>query len=129
MLNKVLAIILFIFYSVLVITSANIVLAEDYNFIDNSGLKETGIKTGHTDDGKIKRDIDMTIGTVIQSALSFLGVVFLILMIYGGFLWMTAQGNEFMDDRAGKRRAGRQGKKFDYRGGNWFNYSSIRLRD
>ena len=37
---------------------------------------------------------DTIIGTIIQSALSFLGVIFLILMIYGGYLWMTAQGNE-----------------------------------
>ncbi len=34
------------------------------------------------------------IQTAIQVALSFLGVIFLILMIYGGFLWMTAAGND-----------------------------------
>ncbi len=31
---------------------------------------------------------------VIKMLLSFLGVLFLVLMIYGGFLWMTARGNE-----------------------------------
>jgi Type IV secretion system pilin len=34
------------------------------------------------------------IGVVIKAFLSFLGVLFLVLMIYGGFLWMTARGNE-----------------------------------
>lgn len=34
------------------------------------------------------------ISQFIQILLSFLGVIFLILMIYGGFLWMTARGNE-----------------------------------
>lgn len=34
------------------------------------------------------------IASFIQILLSFLGVIFLILTIYGGFLWMTARGNE-----------------------------------
>jgi hypothetical protein len=34
------------------------------------------------------------VAQVIQIALSFLGVIFLILMIYGGFIWMTGRGNE-----------------------------------
>lgn len=33
-------------------------------------------------------------GTVIGSLLSVMGVIFFILMTYGGFLWMTARGNE-----------------------------------
>lgn len=32
--------------------------------------------------------------TLIQILLSFLGVIFIILMVYGGYLWMTAHGNE-----------------------------------
>ena len=34
------------------------------------------------------------ISSYITLVLSFLGVIFLILTIYAGFLWMTAQGNE-----------------------------------
>lgn len=33
-------------------------------------------------------------GQIIGIILSFVGVVFLILMIYAGILWMTARGNE-----------------------------------
>ncbi len=31
---------------------------------------------------------------IVQWVLSFVGVLFLILMIWGGFTWMTASGNE-----------------------------------
>lgn len=33
-------------------------------------------------------------GQIIGTALSFVGVLFLILMIYAGIMWMTAQGND-----------------------------------
>lgn len=33
-------------------------------------------------------------GQIIGTVLSFVGVLFLILMIYAGILWMTAQGND-----------------------------------
>lgn len=42
-----------------------------------------------------------TIGTVISVLLSLLGVILLILMLYGGVLWMTAGGS----DRVKKARA------------------------
>jgi len=35
-----------------------------------------------------------TAGAVINVFLSLLGIIFLILILYGGFLWMTAAGNE-----------------------------------
>lgn len=44
----------------------------------------------------------MTISLIIQIALSFLGVIFLILTIYGGFLWMTAGGDNGKVDEAKK---------------------------
>ena len=34
------------------------------------------------------------IGKIVGAALAFIGILFFILMIYGGFLWMTARGNE-----------------------------------
>ena len=33
-------------------------------------------------------------GTVIGYLLAFVGVIFFVLMLYGGFLWMTSRGNE-----------------------------------
>jgi hypothetical protein len=39
-------------------------------------------------------DLTETIGNIIKIVLTFLGIVFLILVIYGGYIWMTAHGNE-----------------------------------
>ncbi|XOU93978.1 MAG: Ig-like domain-containing protein [Candidatus Kerfeldbacteria bacterium] len=39
-------------------------------------------------------DLESTIINIIQWALGFLGLVAVIMMIYGGFIWMTAAGNE-----------------------------------
>ena len=38
----------------------------------------------------------------ISFVLSFVGVIFLVLMIYGGFIWMTAKGNEGEVEKAKK---------------------------
>lgn len=35
-----------------------------------------------------------TIAEIIKVVLGFLGIIFLVLIIYAGFLWMTAAGNE-----------------------------------
>lgn len=37
---------------------------------------------------------DIIVSTVLTTVLSLLGVVFLVLMVYGGYLWMTARGDE-----------------------------------
>jgi len=39
-------------------------------------------------------DLMEIIGTVISLALGLLGVIFLVLMIYAGYNWMTARGEE-----------------------------------
>ncbi len=44
--------------------------------------------------------VDVLVSTIINVALSFLGVIFLVLMIYGGYLWMTARGNEQQAQKA-----------------------------
>lgn len=41
-----------------------------------------------------KSDLANIIGTGINVALSLVGLIFLILMVYAGYLWMTAQGDE-----------------------------------
>lgn len=46
--------------------------------------------------GGLKNDVSLgtRIGTIINGILSIIGVVMLVLFIYGGFTWMTAGGNE-----------------------------------
>ncbi|MBP9827671.1 Ig-like domain-containing protein [Patescibacteria group bacterium] len=46
------------------------------------------------------RSLPQIIGTIINVFLGFLGVIFLILVIYSGFLWMTAGGDDEKVNRA-----------------------------
>lgn len=63
--------------------------------IDYGGaLRGVGDDAGFSENGIPKSDILTTIGTIINVALGLLGVVLLVITIYAGFLWMTAQGNE-----------------------------------
>lgn len=41
-----------------------------------------------------KQRLAQFIGMIISFILGFLGVIFMILIIYSGILWMTARGNE-----------------------------------
>jgi Zn-dependent protease with chaperone function len=40
------------------------------------------------------RDIRNGVMSIIQYALGFLGIIAIVLMLYGGFLWLTSAGNE-----------------------------------
>ncbi|NCF74981.1 MAG: hypothetical protein GWO87_00625 [Xanthomonadaceae bacterium] len=40
-----------------------------------------------------KTEMEPVLGKIIKTLISFLGVVFFVLIIYGGFIWMTAGGN------------------------------------
>ncbi len=40
------------------------------------------------------KSIAEIVGAIIGAFLSFLGIIFLCLIIYGGFIWMTSGGNE-----------------------------------
>ncbi len=66
------------------------------------GLKKTGAGSGHTELTEINKGPENVIGLVIQTVLSFLGVIFLGLMIYAGYIWMMARGNEQDVDKAKK---------------------------
>ncbi len=44
--------------------------------------------------------LNSKIGSIIGVVLSFVGVIFLILMIYAGLVWMTAQGNQEQVNKA-----------------------------
>ncbi|PIZ54742.1 hypothetical protein COY25_01825 [Candidatus Uhrbacteria bacterium CG_4_10_14_0_2_um_filter_41_7] len=47
-------------------------------------------------------DLPSFIGSIINIVLSFLGVIFLVLTIYAGFLWMTAGGKPEQTETARK---------------------------
>jgi hypothetical protein len=60
-----------------------------------AGLEGAGYKTTDTTNTPEK-----IISTIINVVLGFLGVIFLFLIIYAGFMWMTARGNEQQLDKA-----------------------------
>jgi hypothetical protein len=59
-----------------------------------NGLNATLDATGDENKELLKKsdDIENSAAKVIATILSFVGVAFLILMIYGGVLWMISQG-------------------------------------
>ncbi len=62
------------------------------------GLNETAGQVSafkeQTTNVDYKNFLQTQAGQIISVVLSFVGVLFLILMIYAGITWMTAQGNE-----------------------------------
>lgn len=60
-----------------------------------------GLDTAAGGTGLIQKATPQQItGTVIGSVLSLLGVIFFLLIFYGGIRWMLAQGNEAEVDKA-----------------------------
>lgn len=55
---------------------------------------ETGLTGGDED------SLMTTVGTLINVALSLLGIVFLLLTLYAGWLWMTAAGDSKQTGKA-----------------------------
>jgi type IV secretory pathway VirB2 component (pilin) len=52
---------------------------------NNSGVEGSGLST---------KDLKSSINAIIGWALGSLGLIAVILIIYGGFMWLTAAGNE-----------------------------------
>ena len=44
--------------------------------------------------GSGTQDVRVTIATIVKSAMSLLGIVAVLIILYGGFKWMTSQGSE-----------------------------------
>lgn len=66
--------------------------------LDNAiggGANGTGTNVG------LNRDLSKTISLVVTAVLSLVGTVFLVLTIYAGILWMTAQGKDEQIEKAG----------------------------
>lgn len=59
-------------------------------------LEETGVGPSGAGD-----QLPVIVGNIVRALITTLGLVFLVLLIYGGFLWMTARGDS---DKAGKAK-------------------------
>lgn len=61
------------------------------NYIDQSGILPG-----------TEKNPERVVGVLIYTLLGFLGILFFVLIIYGGFLWMTARGAEDQITKAKK---------------------------
>lgn len=62
------------------------------DFLSDEFSDSTGLGTS---------DLQTTIGSLIRVALGFLGVIAVCIVLYGGFKWMTAGGN---DEKVGEAK-------------------------
>jgi hypothetical protein len=67
--------------------------------VDNSGLESIGGTAGF-DTSADGDQLYTTVGSLIQFGLSLLGIICLFLVLYAGFLWMTAGGDDGKVDEA-----------------------------
>ncbi len=64
--------------------------------LDDGHLEEAGRNATYT----TSQSLEDTIGILISVVLGLLGVIFLILTLYAGFLWMTSAGDSKKVDQA-----------------------------
>ena len=73
--------------------------ADTVNDSSNKKLQSLGESLyGKTDASK--QDAVVIIGGIIKAAISVLGIVFVLLTVYAGYLWMTARGDEGKVEKA-----------------------------
>lgn len=61
-------------------------------------LQNVGTQSGYSEADETT--LATTLGIIVSAVLSLLGIVFIILIIYGGILWMTAIGKENQVEKA-----------------------------
>lgn len=59
--------------------------------------KSAGLQTGS---GAAGDRLPIIVGNLIRTFISLLGVIFLVLIVYGGWLWLTARGDKERVEKA-----------------------------
>ena len=77
--------------------SFNFVLASE-GF--NTSLEQAAQGTGHISDNTTNLEISVMIGLTIKILLGLVGIIFMVLIIYAGYTWMLARGNETESQKA-----------------------------
>ncbi len=60
----------------------------------------TNLGTAGKKAGTSETQVDVVAGQIIFTALSFVGLIFLVLTVYAGYLWMTARGDSGQIEKA-----------------------------
>ena len=88
-----------LYYSLLVVVpmlaAPHTILAQSDDPYGVNDLGDAGVELGDA-------DINDTIASIINIVLSFLGVLATLIILFGGFKWMTSQGNTEKVDEARK---------------------------
>lgn len=92
---------LFVVSLTLVLSLPFLALAQISNESVGSKLEQVGIGAGFSQADEYS--VSRTIGIIISTLLSFLGVIFIILVVISGYQWMTAGGNEEQVKKAQSR--------------------------
>lgn len=89
--------------SVFLMSFASISLAGDYGLNKTIGANTSSLEKAFNVKAVNSGSADFLstrLGSIVGTLLSFLGVLFMALVIYGGILWMTARGNEQQVEKA-----------------------------
>ena len=89
---------LFLTFSASPVLSQN--LKDAFKSEEGKPLGDAAGKAGYKTEIKAEETAEKLIGDIVRVVLSFLGVIFLVLIIYGGYMWMLARGNEQQVEKA-----------------------------
>ncbi len=90
---SILAAVQFVFTPVLPALAETNPAAESAALLGKTGL-------GPADVGAAGSTLPIVVGNIIRVFLSLLGIIFVVLIVYAGFLWMTAAGESEKVDKA-----------------------------
>jgi hypothetical protein len=63
-------------------------------------VDEIAVGAGYTTGAGLGDSLPVVIANIINLFLSILGVLFLVLLVYGGYLWLIARGDKDLVDKA-----------------------------
>lgn len=81
---------------------AIVLLLPSHVFAAVNGDPMAGLEVAAGDTKLLKTSTNQIVAAIINGVLSLLGSVFLALIVYGGFKWMTSRGNTQAVDEAKK---------------------------
>jgi hypothetical protein len=76
------------------------ILLPSISFAQNLGWQDANKAAVTVGGYQQSTSVESLIGTVIGAFLGLLGVVFLVLMVYGGYIWLIARGDESKAEKA-----------------------------
>jgi hypothetical protein len=85
-----------------ILISPALIFAGNNQAIAQNSLLENmeSVREGSGFEGANETSVSSIAGTIVNITLGFLGIIFVCLIIYAGFTWMTAQGDESKVEKA-----------------------------